>query len=175
MLHQTFLKAVKQYPEKTAIVYDQQRINYQELYNRVVRFSKALRSIGVKKFDCIAIVLPNCPEFVISFYAAAILETIALPLNPAFKEGEINFYLNDTGASVVITDKARSELCRKVISQLDRKIELIVVDGDEPSTLSFYNLIQNETEDFAEVSPYEGDVIYQYSSGSTGRPKRVAR
>ncbi|HEY9675121.1 MAG TPA: AMP-binding protein, partial [Waterburya sp.] len=47
--------------------------------------------------------------------------------------------------------------------------------GDEPSTLSFYNLIQNETEDFAEVSPYEGDVIYQYSSGSTGRPKRVAR
>lgn len=175
MLHQVFLKAVKQYPEKTAIVYDQQRINYQELYNRVVRFSKALRSIGVKKSDCIAIVLPNCPEFVISFYAAAILETIALPLNPAFKEGEINFYLNDTGASVVITDKARAELCRKVIAQLDRKIELIVVDGDEPSALSFYNLIQNESEDFVEVSPYEGDVIYQYSSGSTGRPKRVAR
>ena len=175
MLHQTFLKAVKQYPEKTAIVYDQQRINYQELYNRVIRFSKALRSIGVKQSDCIAIVLPNCPEFVISFYAAAILEAISLPLNPAFKEGEINFYLNDTGASVVITDKARSELCHQVISQLDRKIELIVIDDDEPSTLSFYNLIQNETEDFVEVSSYEGDVIYQYSSGSTGRPKRVAR
>ena len=175
MLNQTLLKAVKQYPEKTAIVYDQLRLNYQELYTKVVGFSKGLSSIGVKQSDCVAIILPNCPEFVISFYAVAKLNAIALPLNPAFKESEINFYINDTGASVVITDKARAELCHKVISQFDRKIDLIVVDAITPSSIYFNDLIQNETEDFEETSPYEGDVIYLYSSGSTGRPKRVAR
>jgi long-chain acyl-CoA synthetase len=175
MLHQTFLNAVKQYPQKTAIVYDRQRINYQELYSKVVRLSKGLRAIGVKQSDCVAIILPNCPEFIISFYAVATLNAIALPLNTAFKEGEINFYINDTEASVIITDKVRAELCSKVIAQCDRKIELIVIEDDYPSSLCFYDLIQKETDDFEEISPYEGDVVYQYSSGSTGRPKRVAR
>lgn len=175
MLNQTLLKVAKQYPEKTAIVCDKLKINYQELYSQVVRLSKGLSSIGVKQSDCIAIMLPNCPEFVISFYATAKLKAIAMPLNPMFKEAEIKFYIGDTGASVIITDKVRAELCQKVISQFDRKIELIVIDGDYPSSLSFYDLIQNEIADFEETTPYEGDVIYQYSSGSTGRPKRVCR
>lgn len=175
MLHQTFLKAVKQYPTKTAIVYDQLRINYQELYKKVLGLSQGLHSIGVKQSDCVAIILPNCPEFVISFYAVAKLNAIALPLNTAFKQAEINFYINDTGASVIITDKVRAELCQKVISEFDRKIELIVIDGDETSIHSFEDLSQNQTNEFEDITPYEGDVIYQYSSGSTGRPKRVAR
>ena len=175
MLHQTLLKTVERYPEKTALVYDKLRLNYQELYTKVVGLSNGLRSIGVEKFDSIAIILPNCPEFVISFYAAATLKAIALPLNPMFKEAEINFYLTDTGASVIITDMARAELCQKVISKIDRKIELVVIDGVYPSSVSFNDLIQKDTANFEDAVPYEGDVIYQYSSGSTGRPKRVSR
>jgi len=175
MLHQTLLKTVKQYPEKTALIYDQLRLNYQELYTKVVGLSNGLRSLGVKQSDAIAIILPNCPEFVISFYATTALNAIALPLNPQFKEGEINFYIRDTGANVIITDMARAELCQKVISQFDRKIELIVIDGDYPSSISFNDLVQKDIANFEEVAPYEGDAIYQYSSGSTGRPKRVCR
>ncbi|MBD0302554.1 MAG: AMP-binding protein, partial [Tolypothrix sp. T3-bin4] len=175
MLHQTLLKTVERYPEKTALVYDKLRLNYQELYTKVVGLSNGLRSIGVEKSDSIAIILPNCPEFVISFYAAATLKAIALPLNPMFKEAEINFYIKDTGASVIITDIARAELCQKVISKFDRKIELVVIDGAYPSSVSFNDLIQKDTANFEETIPYEGDVIYQYSSGSTGRPKRVSR
>jgi long-chain acyl-CoA synthetase len=70
---------------------------------------------------------------------------------------------------------ARAELCQKVISKFDRKIELVVIDGVYPSSVSFNDLIQKDTANFAEIAPYEGDVIYQYSSGSTGRPKRVSR
>ncbi|NEQ28102.1 MAG: acyl--CoA ligase, partial [Microcoleus sp. SIO2G3] len=145
MLHQTLLKTVERYPEKTALVYDTLRLNYQELYTKVVGLSNGLRSIGVEQSDSIAIILPNCPEFVISFYATAMLKAIALPLNPMFKEAEINFYISDTGANVIITDMARAELCQKVISKFDRKIELVVIDGAYPSSVSFNDLIQKDT------------------------------
>lgn len=175
MLQQMLFKAAKQHPEKTAIVYDKLRLTYQELYAQVVGLSKGLSSLGVKQSDCVAILLPNCPEFIISFYAVIKSKAIALPLNPAFKESEIEFYIRDTGASVIITDMAQVELCRNVISQFDRKIELIIIDGVAPSSLSFYELIQTETDEVQETAPYQGDAIYQYSSGSTGRPKRVCR
>lgn len=175
MLNQGLLKTVQQYPEKTALVYDELCVNYQELYSLVVGLSQSLSSIGIKQSDCVAIILPNCPEFVISFYAVTQLNAIVLPLNPAFKESEIKFYLNDAGAKLIITDLQRAELCQKIISESGQKIELIVVDELAPSSLFFPNLNQKQTTDFEEAVPYEGDALYQYSSGSTGRPKRVCR
>lgn len=175
MLNQLLSKTAKVYPEKTAIVYDNRRINYHELYSQVIRFSKALKLLNVKQGDCVAIILPNCPEFIISFYAITQLKAIALPLNPAFKESEISFYINDAGASVIITDSAQAEVCRQIISQIDRKIELIVVDEVTSSSLSFDALIQQQTDEFEATETYEGYALYLYSSGTTAKPKRVCR
>lgn len=175
MLDSMLIETVKKHSEKTAIVYEKLRISYRELYADVVGLSKGLSLIGVKSSDCIAIILPNCSEFVISFYAAAKLNAILLPLNPLFKEDEIKYYISDSNASVIITDITRANACRNVISQLNRKIELIIINGSYPSSIYFYNLIQKETDNWEKVTPYSGDVLYQYSSGSTGRPKRVCR
>ncbi len=175
MLNTMLIETVKKHSEKTAIVYDELRISYKELYNNVVGLSKGLSLIDVNQSDCIALILPNCPEFVISFYAAAKLNAIVLTLNPLFKEEEIKYYISDSNASVIITDSTRANLCRNVISQLNRKIELILVNGSYLSSIYFYDLIQKETDNWDSATPYEGDVLYQYSSGSTGRPKRVCR
>ncbi|MCC5637004.1 acyl--CoA ligase [Nostoc sp. CHAB 5844] len=179
MLNQLLYKTFKAYPEKTAIVYDKRRINYRELYSQVIRFSKALELLNIKKDDCVAIILPNCPEFIISFYAITRLKAIALPLNPAFKESEISFCINDTGASIIITDLAQSEVCRQIISQTDRKIKLILVDEATSSDLLFDALIKNEADEFEEIATtynaYGGYALYQYSSGTTEKPKRVCR
>jgi long-chain acyl-CoA synthetase len=174
-LDKLMLDIVRAYPSKTAIVYDRARLNYQQLYNRIVGFSQGLRSLGLQNSDCAMVVLPNCPEFVISFYAIAKLQAIALPLNPMFKASEIQYYAEDSQAKVIITDKARAEVCRQAISQLDRPIELILTDNVQPESSYFYHLIQTPNSDLEELSTYEGDVLYQYSSGSTGRPKKLCR
>ncbi len=174
MLYQMFVSTVKEYPEKTAIVYDKLRISYKELFERVSGLSRGLSSISISQADCIALILPNCPEFVISFYAAAKLNAIVLPLNHLFKEDEISYYLIDSNTKAIITDTKRADLCRNIILKLDKKIELIVVDGDDPLTIKFSELILPEETDTYEKE-FEGDMIYQYSSGSTGRPKRVCR
>jgi long-chain acyl-CoA synthetase len=174
-LDKLLIDVVHAYPTKTAIVYDRARLNYQQLYNRILGFSQGLRSLGIQKSDCVMVVLPNCPEFIISFYAIAKLQAIALPLNPMFKASEIQYYAEDSQTKTIVTDKARAEVCRQVIAQIDRPIELVITDNIQPESSYFSHPIQPQNPDLEELSTYEGDVIYQYSSGSTGRPKKLCR
>jgi long-chain acyl-CoA synthetase len=160
-------------PQRTALVYGDMRMSYQALADSVNGLCAGLRTLGVQRADCVAVFLPNCPEFIISFYAIAQAHAIMLPLNPLFKEGEISYYLRDGQPSIVITDRRRAELVRRVAGQLDLPVELIVVDGALPSSRAFHDLIRPTS--YAEQPPYDGTVLYQYSSGSTGRPKRVSK
>jgi long-chain acyl-CoA synthetase len=174
-VEQMFLNTVKEYPNKTAIVYGESRLTYQELYSQILSLSKGLSLIGIKRSDCVMLVLPNCPEFVISFYAISKLQAIALALNPMFKASELQYYADDSNTSVIITDQARAEVCRQVISKLNHKVELIIVDAVRPSSFYFYHLMQPETDEKEQTTTFAGDILYQYSSGSTGRPKKLAK
>ncbi|NEO95240.1 MAG: acyl--CoA ligase [Moorea sp. SIO3G5] len=169
MLENLLIQRLKENPEKTAIVYENLKISYQELYAQIRGFSYKLSSLGISEGDCIAIVLPNCPEFVVSFYAVAKLKAIALPLNHLFKGEEISYYISDSNAKVIITDKKRADLAHQIISKINQNIELIVVDGISPFSPTEKTKFLDSSFSFA------GNVIYQYSSGSTGRPKRVFR
>ncbi|MCU0533553.1 MAG: AMP-binding protein [Hydrococcus sp. Prado102] len=175
MLTQLFAKAVSNHPEKTAIVCDNITMSYQELNTKVEGFSRGLNSIGVGRGDCVALLLPNCPEFVIGFYAIAKLNGIVLPLNHLFKTEEVGYYLADSDVSVIITDSKRADLCQQALSDSDRAIQLIVVDKIHPPAKYFYDLILLEKTEDEPALPTSDDVLYQYSSGSTGRPKRVGR
>ncbi len=176
MLTQLLTEAVSNHLEKTAILYDKTKISYQDLFSKIKGFSKGLSSISVVKGDCIALFLPNCPEFIVSFYAIAFLNGIVLPLNHLFKAEEVSYYLNDSDAKVIITDSQRADICRRIISDLGKKIELIVVDQAQAPAKYFYDLILPEGREVYESTlPFEGIVLYQYSSGSTGRPKKVCR
>ena len=178
MLEQSLVEIVRKYPQKTAIVDDRSKITYQELYRQVIGFSKGLSSLGISPSDCIAVVLPNCAEFVVSFYAAAKLNAIFLPLNHLFKEEELSYYINDSNAKVIITDSTRAELCSQIVSKSERDIKLISVDADISSSTYFYDLIlpeATESEAADKIPLAQENFLYQYSSGSTGRPKRVGR
>ncbi len=176
MLLDVLNQSASLFPDKTAIAYDKERISYQQLQEQVFNLSKGLNSIGISEGDCVAIILPNCAEFVISFFALAHLNSIVLPLNPLFKPEEINYYLGDSKVKAIITDAKRAKVCQKIISQLDTKIELIVVNGSGENEHNFSDLLNNPKErKLLEKSSFAGDVIYQYSSGSTGKPKRVTR
>jgi long-chain acyl-CoA synthetase len=175
VLTQLLAKAVSNDPDRTAIVCDNIRMSYQKLYTKVEGFSRGLNSIGLNQGDCVAFLLPNCPEFAIAFYAVAKLNGIVLPLNHLFKIEEIGYYLADSDVKVIITDSKRADLCLKAISNINRTIELIVVDEVHSKSKYFHDLILLPESENKTILPTSGDVLYQYSSGSTGRPKRVSR
>ena len=181
VLDHMFIKTLNRHTEKVALVYKDVRMSYRELYRNVLKLSEGLSSLGVRQASRVVLVLPNCPEFVLTYYAAAKLQAIFVPLSPLLKEDELTYYINDSGPCVVITDVKRAARCWDVISELGNDSALIVIDGSHPQSIPF-NLLLNEQNDNDDVVTleddfiqYGGDMVYHYLLGTTGRPKRVGR
>lgn len=90
-------------PRRSAIVFKGASISY-EAFNRLVdRLASALQSLGVRKGDRVALQLPNCPQFPISYYAALRIGAVLVPCNPLYQAYEMKHQLKDSGAEVIIT------------------------------------------------------------------------
>ena len=88
-------------------------ISYDDLRAQVDRLSVQLRSMGIRKEERVAIVLPNGLESIVTFLAVTAAATAA-PLNAAYKIDEFAFYLDDTNASAVITGPEGGEAIMEV-------------------------------------------------------------
>jgi long-chain acyl-CoA synthetase len=149
--------------ERAALVYGDERISYAELRDQVDRVAGALAARGLTDGAPVALVLPNVPAFVVGFLAILRAGAVAVPLNPHFKEAELEFHFRECGVKAVITDEAGEPGCRSVAERLDAPPELLLdLDALDGGPLP--------------AAPADGDdAVFQYSSGSTGRPKRVPR
>ncbi len=197
MLVQRLARIASEYPLQTALVYNQTRLTYPQLYEQVSQLSRGLKSLGLGPSDCVAIILPNCPEFVVSFYAIAHIQAILLPLNPLFNAAEIQYYLQDSQVKAIITHSQWAASCEAILQKLDQDITLIGIDQAPANGIAWNDLLQTAAEpnelqavetsatglahepisllpDSFDSAP-KIDLLYQYSSGSTGRPKRVSR
>src|SRR5438552_18607699 len=87
--------------EQTAILLPESgiRVSYKQFRDQVSQMADALAALGIKKGDRVATILPNGLPTIVSFIAASIAGTAA-PLNPGYREHEVNFFLEDTAAKV---------------------------------------------------------------------------
>jgi long-chain acyl-CoA synthetase len=119
--------AVKQYPEREAIHFLGKKLSYRFLLDETYRFATALRQVGVKEDDRVAIMLPNIPQAVIAYYASLFLGAIVVQVNPMYSNRELIHLLTDSGASTIICLDIQFEKVEKIRSQT--KIQQIVVTG----------------------------------------------
>ncbi|WP_028777423.1 AMP-binding protein [Shimazuella kribbensis] len=117
--------AVKQYPEREAIHFLGKKLSYSFLLEETYRFAAALRQIGVKADDRIAIMLPNIPQAVIAYYASLFLGAIVVQVNPMYSNRELTHLLTDSGASTIVCLDIQFEKVEKVKSHTN--IQHIVV------------------------------------------------
>jgi long-chain acyl-CoA synthetase len=177
MLIEILRQVARANPDQTAIVYGDFRLSYRKLLEHIESLQQGLKSIGIKKGDCVALLLPNCPEFVISFYAISALGGTLLPLNHLFKAEELSYYLQDSGSVVIITDHLRAPICQQILKTHQISAGIVVTDEPQPKIGQYFydlmlpaqTLLQDQQSEPSSIA------IYQYSSGSTGRPKRISR
>jgi long-chain acyl-CoA synthetase len=164
-------------PDRTAIVYGDLRLSYHSLLERIESLQQGLKSIGIKKGDCVALILPNCPEFVMGFYAIGALGGTVLPLNHLFKAEELSYYLQDSGATAIVTDKLCAPICQQILATHQISAEIIVINEAKPKIgRYFYDLMLPAQTPAKKQQPETSSIaIHHYSSGSTGRPKRISR
>src|SRR5215470_10340480 len=110
-LHQAILNSCRSHGERTAVVdtsLPQGAPNRSLSYSRYGEIIEALARgfvrQGIRPGDVIAIYLPNCWEFAAAYHAATLAGAIPTPLNPSYREREVRFQLEDSGAKLLVTD-----------------------------------------------------------------------
>src|SRR5207247_10333188 len=78
-------------------------LTYRELLKQVEQFSGVLLSLGVRRGDRVGLVLPNCPQYVIAYYAALRIGAVVVGNNPLYTERELSHQLKDAGVEVCVT------------------------------------------------------------------------
>ena len=96
-------ESARKYKKKEAIIFEGREISYRELDENANKVANGLASLGIGKGDRVALMLPNIPEFVYSFFGIQKLGAVAVPFNTMYKGREITFILNDCGAKAIIT------------------------------------------------------------------------
>ena len=90
------------FPDRPALAFFGRHLSYGWLLKEVERFSAVLAGLGVAKGDRVGLILPNCPEYVIAWYACMRIGAIAVGNNPLYTERELEHQINDSGARVMV-------------------------------------------------------------------------
>ncbi len=166
---ETLLQLLEVAPEEsTAIILPESSttITYGALRRQVLSMAEALGSYGIRRNDRVATVFPNGLAAIVTFLAASIAGTAA-PLNLNYRSEEFAFYLQDTGARVLLCPVDGAESARQAAARLDIPV-LPVTDAGGTAMLSGIDANvcagQPSPEDIA---------LVLHTSGSTGKPKRV--
>ena len=155
-------------PDKTAIILPEQdiRVSYGALRAQVQAVADQLSAAGIGRGDRVASALPNGLPTIVSFLAASLAGTAA-PLNPAYKEDEFRFFLEDTAAKVLILPPQGAEDARRAAGD---RVPVLGIDMDGAGTVSLTGAAGNRP---AALPSTEDVALVLHTSGSTGRPKRV--
>lgn len=102
-LHRLFEDSARKYANNRALAFFGNTITYRELNEAGDRFAAGLVRLGLRKGDRVALVLPNCPQFVIAFYGILKAGGIVVPTNPLYTERELEYQLKDAGAKIAVT------------------------------------------------------------------------
>ena len=205
-LHRTLEDSAAKYPDQTAIKLVLRymgpltigaSLTYRQLQDQVNRFAAALAALGVKKGDRVALMLPNLPQFVISFYGALKLGAIIVNTNPTYTTREIEHQFSDAGAETVVLlsafysklkeAQANTQIKRVIIadvpdyvpapfnSMVKRKLHedgLMVEVPEGNGVYAFRKLLDAHPEAPPQVAvSHEDTAFFQYTGGTTGVPK----
>ena len=172
-------------PDNLALVYRDLEMSYRELAGAVQRLAAGFAALGVGEGDRVALLLPNCPPFVLGYYAAALLGAVVVPSNPLLKPAELEYIWKDADVKLVMTvppllpgvEAARKSLTslRHVVSILPREELADAALADSIS--GFITLPELMAKGAAAELPApshqeENDcAVIIYTSGTTGHPK----
>lgn len=156
-----------------------QEISYKQLYADVLSFQHKLAKLGITKGAAVSIAIPNNYAFIVSFLASAWQRGIAAPLNPAYKQSEFEFYIDDLSSALVLVPQGQADgpavkAARRYKAAVaecyqDPKTGEIVLDVKDEGKLAGRGNVP-----VAKAEP-EDTALVLHTSGTTGRPKVCLR
>jgi long-chain acyl-CoA synthetase len=172
-------------------------MTYGELSTLADRFASGLQSLGVRKGDRVAIMLPNCPQFVIAFYGALRAGAVVVPTNPLYTAEELRHQLDDSGAETLVVLSRLYPVAKSVVPQTAVKHAIVtnIKEYFPPALRALFTLAREKKEGHRVSLDGEGRALWfqdllrrgssahpvqvqpsdlavlQYTGGTTGVPK----
>jgi len=191
-----FERACEKYPDKTAIIYLGEKFSYLRIKDLIDRFATALHDLGVRDNDKVMLYIPNCPQFLISYFGAQQIGAIPVPVSPIYTPYEMKYLINDSEAETVLCQDTNfryikevfPETClkraivtnyvdllplyKRVIGALFDKVPDGIIEKGN-NIYSFKNLIQKYPPDPPKlnINPNDHLSYILYTGGTTGFPK----
>jgi fatty-acyl-CoA synthase len=178
-LDQALHEVVSSYPDREALVFETTRVTYRELGQRVNALATGLRHLGLRTGDKVAVILPNCPEFVTCFFGIGQAGGVVVPVNPLYTRREIQHILGDAEAvaAIFISDAWGNDLLgmiQDMRDELPHLRHLIVAEETAPEgAISLDSVMPLDAQPLASQSESDDLFGLMYTSGTTGLPKAV--
>src|SRR5947209_14825877 len=174
-LHDVVLDSCRRNSNKTALVdaSNTRRLSYAEYGETVEAVARGLSAAGVKPGDVVAIFLANSWEFCTAFHGVQLAGAIPTLLNPTYREREVRYQLENSGATVLITDGGN--IAGINLAGLPNVRRVYTTRQPATGTQSFQELLQTRSGLYSkpEQSSDQSVAALPYSSGTTGLPKGV--
>jgi len=163
----------KRYPQKPAIIFEDQSYSYKDLDDQVQKYAALLDRVGVNKGDRVAIQLPKRMEFIFLELAVMTIGGVVLPLNFDYQPEEIRYYLLDSGSRVFFTDSERFERSKTFLDELEHVATILVDPVREAVSMGLATELEKTSPNFERTYPTSGEDLAAilYTSGTTGKPK----
>ena len=167
------LEVARQAPEKLAIVETNtgRTLTYSELVAQINQIRRLFADLGLRRGDHIAVLLPNCSEFLEVCWAAQLSGLYYTPISRYLGAQEAGYIVNDCGASVFIAS-TQCDTSSAIVDRISREVQhRFILHGDLPGYMAWASSLEKaKNAQPGELS--EGQPML-YSSGTTGRPKGV--
>ena len=180
----TFLERAKDiYPNYEALVYEDRKYTWSEIYKRCIQFASALEKIGIGKGDTVSVMACNTPEIFEAHYSIPMTGAVLNTINIRLDSKTVSYILEHSDAKVLIVDRQFHEVVKKALLSIKKKIKIIDIHDKYADQSKLSKIGELEYEEFLK----SGDKNYiwkkpddewqaislSYTSGTTGNPKGV--
>ena len=125
----TFLKRAKEiYPNYEAIIYEDRKYTWSEVYKRCIKFASALEKIGINKGDTVSFLAFNTPEIFEAHYSVPMTGAILNTINIRLDAKTIAYILEHSDAKVLVVDRQLHVEVKKALSTIKKKITIIDIN-----------------------------------------------